>query len=253
VLGQFAMLALVWGASFLFIKVGLEGLSPTQVVLGRLLSGSAALVVVSLISRQRPPRDPVVWMHLVVVSILLCVVLAPWRGLTSGDVLNQVACLAATLSYGAAFVYLRRFVSPRGLGAIPVATVQVGLGAVIMLLLAPFTAATQIHLSWQVVASISALGVMGTGIAYVWNTNIVANWGATNASTVTYLTPVVGVLLGIVVLGEPLSWNEPLGALIVVAGIAISQGRLRTPFRRATSVDPALADAAGQPGMHPGS
>ena len=311
-LGQFAMLALVWGASFLFIKVGLEGLSPTQVVLGRLLSGSAALVVVSLISRQRPPRDPVVWMHLVVVSILLCVVpfllfawaeqrvssglasiynattplmtglvalvalrherpqpsalaglligfagvlvvLAPWRGLTSGDVLSQVACLAATLSYGAAFVYLRRFVSPRGLGAIPVATVQVGLGAVIMLLLAPFTAATQIHLSWQVVASISALGVMGTGIAYVWNTNIVANWGATNASTVTYLTPVVGVLLGIVVLGEPLSWNEPLGALIVVAGIAISQGRLRTPLGRATSADPAPAEAAGQPRMHPGS
>ena len=33
---QFALLALVWGASFLFIKVGLEGLSPGQVVLARL-------------------------------------------------------------------------------------------------------------------------------------------------------------------------------------------------------------------------
>jgi drug/metabolite transporter (DMT)-like permease len=115
------------------------------------------------------------------------------------------------------------------------------------------TAATQMRPSWQVISSISVLGVMGTGIAYVWNTNIVANWGATNASTVTCLTPVVGVLLCILVLDEPLLWNEPLGALIVVAGIAISQGRLRTPFRRATSADPALADAAGQPRMHPGS
>ncbi|HEV7167496.1 MAG TPA: DMT family transporter [Micrococcaceae bacterium] len=303
-LGQFAMLALVWGASFLFIKVGLQGLSPTQVVLGRLLTGSAALVVVSLVSRQRPPREPVVWMHLAVVSLLLCVVpfllfawaeqhvssglasiynattplmtglvallalrherpkpaaltglligfggvlvvLAPWRGLAGGDVLSQAACLAATLSYGLAFVYLRRFVSPRGLGAIPVATVQVGLGAIIMLLLAPFAANTQVHLSWQVVGSIAALGVMGTGVAYVWNTNIVANWGATNASTVTYLTPVVGVVLGIVVLGEPLAWNEPVGAVVVIAGIAISQGRLTAPFHRSTSTDSASPQVAG--------
>jgi drug/metabolite transporter (DMT)-like permease len=298
------MLALVWGASFLFIKVGLQGLSPTQVVLGRLLTGSAALVVVSLVSRQRPPREPVVWMHLAVVSLLLCVVpfllfawaeqhvssglasiynattplmtglvallalrherpkpaaltglligfggvlvvLAPWRGLAGGDVLSQAACLAATLSYGLAFVYLRRFVSPRGLGAIPVATVQVGLGAIIMLLLAPFAANTQVHLSWQVVGSIAALGVMGTGVAYVWNTNIVANWGATNASTVTYLTPVVGVVLGIVVLGEPLAWNEPVGAVVVIAGIAISQGRLTAPFHRSTSTDSASPQVAG--------
>jgi len=73
VLGQFTMLALVWGASFLFIKIGLEGLSPPQVVLGRLLAGAAALVVVSLARGQRPPREPVVRVHLAVVSVLLCV------------------------------------------------------------------------------------------------------------------------------------------------------------------------------------
>ncbi len=37
--------------------------------------------------------------------------------------------------------------------------------------------------------SVLTLGVLGTGLAYVWNTNVVAGWGATNASTVTYLTP----------------------------------------------------------------
>lgn len=312
VLGQFAMLALAWGASFLFIKVGLEGLSPSQVVLGRLLSGFLALVVVSLVSRQRPPREPVVWLHLAVVSVLLCVVpfllfawaeqhvasglasiynattplmttlvallalpgerptrsglvgllvgfagvlvvLGPWRGLAGGDGLGQAACLAATLSYGVAFVYLRRFVSPRGLGAIPVATVQVGLGAAIMLLLAPFSATAPVHLSWPVIGSVAALGVVGTGLAYVWNTNIVAGWGATNASAVTYLTPVVGVALGIVVLGEALSWNEPIGALIVIAGIAASQGRFTTMRRHgrpAAVASPPVGDEAGQPDAH---
>jgi drug/metabolite transporter (DMT)-like permease len=66
--------------------------------------------------------------------------------------------------------------------------------------------------------------VLGTGLAYVWNTNVVAGWG-TNASTVTYLTPLVGVLAGALVLGEHVSWNEPVGALVVVAGIAVTQDR----------------------------
>ncbi len=306
VLAQFAMLALVWGASFLFIKIGLEGLSPPQVVLGRLLTGAAALLVVSLARRRRPPREPMVWAHLAVVSVLLCVapfllfawaeqhvpsglasiynattplmttliallalpserptrttlsgllvgfagvlvVLGPWRGLAGGDGLGQAACLAATLCYGVAFVYLRRFVSPRGLGAVSVATVQVGLGAVFMLVLAPFTATAPVHLSWQVVGSVAALGVLGTGLAYVWNSNVVASWGATNASAVTYLTPVVGVALGVVVLGEAVSWNEPLGALIVIAGIAVSQGRVKALRHRTASGSRLTSSSATAP------
>lgn len=60
-----------------------------------------------------------------------------------------------------------------------------------------------------------------------WNTRIIHAWGATLASTVTYLTPLVGVTLGILVLGESLHWNEPVGAALVILGILTSQGRLR--------------------------
>ncbi len=70
------------------------------------------------------------------------------------------------------------------------------------------------------------LGTLGTGLAYVWLTNIVSGWGATNAATVTYLTPLVGVVLGVVLLGETVAWNQPAGALVVVLGIAISQDLL---------------------------
>ena len=284
VLGQFVVLGLAWGASFLFIKAGLEGLSPAQVVLGRLLAGAAALLCVSLSSRTRLPRFGVVWAHLAVVAVLLCVtpfllfawaeehvssglasiynattplmtmlvalaalpeerptrsrltgllagfsgvlvVLGPWRGLGGGSGWAQAGCLLATASYGLAFVYLRRFVAPRALPAVAAATVQVGIGAVIMLVLTPLFPTHSVHLSWRVTASVMALGVVGTGLAYVWNTNVVSAWGATNASTVTYLTPVVGVALGVLVLSEQVSWNEPVGALLVVLGIAISQNR----------------------------
>jgi drug/metabolite transporter (DMT)-like permease len=44
---------------------------------------------------------------------------------------------------------------------------------------------------------------------------------------VTYLVPVVSTALGVLVLGEPLRWNEPAGAVVVLLGIALSQGRLR--------------------------
>jgi drug/metabolite transporter (DMT)-like permease len=127
-------------------------------------------------------------------------------------------------------VYLRRFLSPRGLPAVTAATVQVGLAAAVMLLAAPFVAAQPVRLAPGVVASVLTLGALGTGLAYVWLTNIVAGWGATNASTVTYLTPLVGVVLGVVVLGESVTWNQPLGAVVVVFGIAVSQGLL--PVRR---------------------
>ena len=73
VLPQYIALAVTWGASFLFIKIGLEGLSPAQVVLGRLLTGALALAVISIARRQSLPRDPSVWVHLLVVAILLCV------------------------------------------------------------------------------------------------------------------------------------------------------------------------------------
>jgi len=285
VLVQFVLLALTWGASFLFVAIALEGLSPAQVVLGRLVTGAVALAVICLVGRHRLPPFGRIWGHLFVVGLLLCVVpfllfawaqqdissglasiynattplmtmlvsllalreerptrdrtlgiivgflgvlivLGPWNGLGGGTALAQLACLGATASYGAAFVYLRRFVSPRGLAAIPVATVQVGLGAVVMLAIAPAVAITPVSLSVPVVLAVLALGALGTGLAYVWNTNIVGAWGATNASTVTYLTPVVGVVLGVIVLAEQISWNEPVGALIVVLGIAITQGRL---------------------------
>ena len=56
---QFAALALVWGASFLFMKIALEGLSAIQVVFGRLALGSLVLAVVMASTRRRWPPRPV--------------------------------------------------------------------------------------------------------------------------------------------------------------------------------------------------
>ncbi len=76
-----------------------------------------------------------------------------------------------------------------------------------------------------------ALGVFGSGIAYIWNFQIVERAGSSIASSVTYLTPVVAVFVGWVFLGEKISWHEPLGGAIVLLGAATSQGRLKRKVR----------------------
>ena len=279
---MFAALAATWGASFLFIKIGLEGLTPGQVVWGRLVLGAVALLMISAATRTRLPGDPHLWGHLLVVALLLCVlpftlfawaelhvssgvasilnattplltmvvalVALPQERLTrerlaglllgfagvlivlgvgtspaGGELPGELACLGATASYGAAFVYQRRFVSGRGLPALATATAQVTLGAAVMLVATPLLRAPAPHPTPRVVLAIALLGVAGTGLAYVWNTAIVGRWGATNASTVTYLTPLVGVLLGVLVLGERATWNLPVGAAVVVTGVVVAR------------------------------
>lgn len=79
-------------------------------------------------------------------------------------------------------------------------------------------------LTWSVVAAMAGLGVVGSGIAYVLNFRVIAASDATTASTVTYLTPLVAVVVGAVVLGEHVTWNQPLGGVLVVLGAAVAQG-----------------------------
>ncbi|GAB3532281.1 DMT family transporter [Arthrobacter tecti] len=281
---RFVFLALAWGCSFLFIKVALEGLSPGQVVLGRLLVGALTLGLVVCVGRIALPRGLRVWAHLLIVGLFLCVIpftlfaaaettissglasiynattplltalvailalpgerLTPraGAGLALGflgvlvvvglpgsmnddgaGLAGQLMCLGATACYGIGFVWIRRFISPLGLPAASVAFGQVGLGAVVVLVLTPFTALQPVSLSAPVVLAVLALGALSTGLAYIWNTQIVAGWGATSAASVTYLTPLVGVLAGVLVLGERFNWNQPVGGALVVLGVVLTK------------------------------
>jgi drug/metabolite transporter (DMT)-like permease len=72
-----------------------------------------------------------------------------------------------------------------------------------------------------------ALGVFGSGFAYIWNFKVMAVAGSAIASSVTYLTPVVAVIVGVIFLQESIYWHEPVGALIVLFGAAIGQNRIK--------------------------
>jgi drug/metabolite transporter (DMT)-like permease len=155
------------------------------------------------------------------------VLAAPWHdGGVGSSLLGVGAALLASASYAASYVYARRFLSARQLSPLVLSTGQMVTGAVLLGALAPGVALQPMTLTTSVVVSVVVLGVVGTGIAYVLNYRLIADEGATVASTVTYLLPIVAVLLGLLVLSEPVGWNVAAGALIVLLGVALSEGRL---------------------------
>ncbi|MFE4669227.1 DMT family transporter [Streptomyces sp. NPDC056716] len=68
---RFAALSLVWGFSFLLIKVGTDGYAPFQVTLGRLVFGTAVLAAAMAVRRERLPRGARTWAHLTVAALLI--------------------------------------------------------------------------------------------------------------------------------------------------------------------------------------
>ncbi|TQO20168.1 drug/metabolite transporter (DMT)-like permease [Rhodoglobus vestalii] len=292
---RFAAAGLVWGSSFLFMKVALDGVSFGQVAWSRAVLGALTLVVIFALSRRRLPRQPIVWAHFAVLSLFFAVfpyllfawaeqfvssglasiynattpimtavfatlvfrvekltraqilgitlgifgvlvIISPWQaGDIRGSLLGQLACLGAASCYGIAMSYQRRFVTPYRVAGVTSATLTIGIAAAIFLILTPLVAIGPVTLTLPVVASLLALGILGTGVAYVWNYRVLAEWGPTRTSTVTYITPVIGVILGFIVLKETLSWHEPVGAVLVILGVLLTQGRLRLPARK---VDP---------------
>jgi drug/metabolite transporter (DMT)-like permease len=79
---QMLMLGSLWGSSYLFIKVAVDGLSPTMVVAVRLLFGAAMLMTVIAISRLSYPREPRTWAHLVLMATIGIVI--PWTLISWG-------------------------------------------------------------------------------------------------------------------------------------------------------------------------
>jgi drug/metabolite transporter (DMT)-like permease len=285
-LAPYLALGFVWGCSFIFIKLGLEFLTPFGVAFGRCAFGAATLLVWAKYKKISLPKSGKLWAHLWVVSLMLNVVpgvlfalaetkvtsilagiinavtplmtliaiiivtrdekpkfyqvfgigigflgvltvLGAWKGLGENPLWAVMVLMAAVTCYGFSFPYSRRFVIPHKLPSESIAAAQVTTGALTLL---PFFilngTASEVYRPGPVLAMI-ALGVFGSGFAYIWNFKIMALAGSAIASSVTYITPIVAVIVGAIFLREKLYWYEPVGALIVLLGAAIGQNRIQ--------------------------
>jgi len=153
--------------------------------------------------------------------------LGPWRGLGGGEAIGHLACAGAAVCYGIGFPYARRYVATRPESGVVLAAAQLLCATAVLAVFTPFTSAPTLHIGADGLLAILVLGILGTGVAYVLNYAILRAAGATTAATVTYLVPVFSTVLGAVVLSETVHWNQPVGAAVLLTGIAISQSRRR--------------------------
>jgi drug/metabolite transporter (DMT)-like permease len=155
------------------------------------------------------------------------VALGAWTGLAGHDLRGALMALGGGLCYGIGFPYTRRFLTGTGNSSLSLATGQLLCSTAILAVMAPLLTAAPTQWPATSVICVVLLGALGTGIAYLLNYSIIAAAGATIATTVGYVMPLVSIVAGIALLGERLTWNEPVGAAVIVAGAALVQARTR--------------------------
>lgn len=135
-----------------------------------------------------------------------------------------LAIAVAAASYGVAIVYSR--LNLRGQPPLVAPTAQLGLAALFMLPLSlifeqPYSLPLP---SLTSLGALLALAVFGTAVAFVVYYRIIEQVSASYVSMVTYLVPVFGVVLGVLVLNEQLTWNAYAGCGLILTGVMIVNG-----------------------------
>lgn len=138
--------------------------------------------------------------------------------------LGVAAITVAASSYGVAIVYSR--LNLRGLPPLVAPTAQLAMATVYLLPISllveqPYRLPLP---SWTSAGSLIALALIGTALAFVLYYRIIERTSATYLSMVTYLVPVFGITLGVVVLDEQLQWNAYVGCALILMGVMVVNG-----------------------------
>ncbi|MGQ4442674.1 DMT family transporter, partial [Streptomyces violaceoruber] len=247
---RFGLLSLVWGFSFLFMKVGTESFAPFQVTLGRLAFGTAVVAAAMAVKRERLPRGAWTWLHLTVAGFLLnalpfslfafseltipsslagicnatsplwgmalslvalsedrptrrqvaglgigflgvLTVLGVWQGFHGLDVTGTALALLASFSYPVGWIYVRRTLAGSSHSHLSLTGAQLGLATLQLAVVTPLFTSVPTSFPVLPLLAVAALGVLGTGLAFLIQYDLVAEVGPTTAQMVTYFTPVI--------------------------------------------------------------
>lgn len=188
------------------------------------------LIIISFFRDQTPTFDQ--FLGIVVGFFGILLVMEIFSSSNQASVAGVITLLMATLCYGLAMPYAKRFVSPLPYSPYVLAASQVSASAALTALPAILWGITHDVITGTSLAGIALLGVLGTGVAYVWNYRNIELAGSVVASSVTYITPVVAVIAGVLVLGDQLSPSQVAGGILIVLSALLVQGRLRVTRTR---------------------
>lgn len=284
------VLSVLWGGSFFFVELALDGLGPFTLVTGRVGLGALALLIFVRATGNRMPREARLWGAFLVMgalnnlipftliawgqvhidsglasilnattplfTVLLAHVLTRDERMTTGKFvgvlfglagvavligpdalsglgaqgLGQIAVLVASLSYGFAGIFGRRFkdIPPSVAAAGMLTTSTVMVAPLAVLIERPWTASPGVG----ALLAVLGMAVFSTALAYLLYFRILARAGATNLLLVTFLIPVSALALGILFLGERLDWTAYAGMALIFLGLAAVDGRVVRLIRR---------------------
>ena len=283
----FALLGLIWGSNFIFVKWAAVSISPEQIVLLRIIFGFVPLLLFALMTRSLHWQDVRHLYHFMVMALLATVIYylafakgtvlllssvagmlsgaiplftfltawlflrdepvnvrsvcgtllgfagvlliaRPWSGSGQVDTLGVLWMIAGSLSVGCSFVYARKFISPLGLSPLALTTYQIGVALVLLLATVDRHGIMAVFADRRAtVGLVLGLGLCGTGLAYILYYVLVAHLGAVAASSVTYVPPVVALMIGFFSVGEPVRLLDVSAMVAILGGVGLLQsGRL---------------------------
>ena len=274
----FILLGLIWGSSFLWIKIAVQEISPFLLVAFRLLFGILGLMGVVFATHPIWPHDRNAWLNLTILGLTnnaLPYVLISWgelyidsavaailnstvplftmlfahflltddritpyrllsmlvgflgvvilvirdiHGNIQTSILGQVAVLLACVAYAISTIIARRTtqnIAPAVRAVIPLFGADILLWTVTPVV-DPHLALPHFLITW---IAVIWLGLIGVAVAYILYFYLLHNVGPTRTTFVTYVFPLVGVILGVIFLNEKLDWNLAVGAFLIVGSI----------------------------------
>jgi drug/metabolite transporter (DMT)-like permease len=143
-------------------------------------------------------------------------------------VAGTLAVVLASVSYAVGSLWGQRLIV-RTSGLVLSATSMLG-GLIVLIPLGLWQLPAEVP-GWKEVGSLIALAVIGTAIAQIILYRVLRSDGAARVSLVTYLLPVTALFYGVLLLGEPLTWQELGGMALILGGVALGSGAVRFPRR----------------------
>lgn len=293
---RFVAVSVIWGASFLFIAIGLDSFHPGLVTWARIGFGAAFMASLTKARTIRIPRQDmprivllgIIWVAIpltlfpiaqlwidsavagmlngampiftaIVASVLLrqlpgrlqivglvvgfagiLAIALPSAELGATAAIGVILVLLATVCYG----FATNIVVPlqQKYGSVPVMARVLWVAA---LLVTPYGifGLTQSRFAWESLAATMAVGFLGTGVAFILMGSLVGSVGPTRSSFITYLMPVVALVLGVVFRDEIVAPIAVIGSLLVIVGALLASRREASATTR-TTVEPDMADDA---------